>query len=130
MQWLLGLFCEQPRRHLISKDCVLFSNIVIMVNDSHAYSNTDTTRERTSFILDPRDILLSRYIDFSFVRGAVACPILERIYGFKPPSETIDPKYWKLVTVPSFCHSTFISLWILLTLFVVSVAFSAHIFIL
>ena len=36
---------------------------------------------------------------FSFVRAVVACAILERISGLEPSSETIAPKYMKLVTV-------------------------------
>ena len=36
------------------------------------------TRERTSFTFDPRDMLLSLQMGFSFVRAAVACAILER----------------------------------------------------
>ena len=39
-------------------------------------------RERISFTIDPRDILLPLQIRFSFVRAAVACAILDRISGF------------------------------------------------
>ena len=39
----------------------------------------------------------------------MACAILEKISGLKPSSETIAPRL-KLVTVPSFCFFTFISL--------------------
>ena len=55
------------------------------------------------YTFDPRDMLLSLKIGFSFVRAAVACAILERISGFEPSSETTAPRYLKLVTVPSFC---------------------------
>ena len=47
---------------------------------------------------------------FNLVRAAVVCSILERISGLEPSSETTAPRYLKLVTVPVFCPSTFISL--------------------
>ena len=46
---------------------------------------------------------------FSFVRAAVTCAILERTSGLEPSSETNAPMYLKLVAVPNFCPSTFIS---------------------
>ena len=82
-------------------------------------------RERISFNFDPGDILLSLHIGFSFVRPAVAYAIPERTSDFEPSSETIAPRYLKLVTIPSFCPLTLISLWILLALFVISFVFSA-----
>ena len=48
----------------------------------------------------------------------------------EPSSETTAPRYLKLVTVPNFCHFTFISLWMPLALFVISLVFSALISIL
>ena len=96
--------------HLISKACVLFSNSAVKVHDSQAYRNMEMTRERISFIFDPRDMLLSLQMGVSFVRAAVACAILERISGLEPSSETTAPRYLKLVTVPNFCPFTFISL--------------------
>ena len=50
------------------------------------------TRERISFTLDPRDILSCLQFDFSVVRAAVACAILERISGLKPSAETTAPR--------------------------------------
>ena len=88
----------------------------------------EMTRERTSFTFDPRDMLLSLEMGFSFVRAAVACAILERTSGLEPSSETTAPRYLKLVTVPNFCHFIFISL--SLALFVISLGFSALISIL
>ena len=88
------------------------------------------TRERISFTFDPRDMLLSLQMGFSFVRAAVACAILERISGLEPSSETTAPRYLKLVTVPNTCPFTFISLWMPLALFVISLVFSALISIL
>ena len=67
---------------------------------------------------------------FSFVRAAVACAILERTSGFEPSSETTAPRYLKLVTVPNFCPFTFISLWMPLALYIISLVFSALISIL
>ena len=87
-----------------------FSNSAVKVHDSQAYRNMEMTRERISFTFDPRDTLLSLQMGFSFVRAAVACVDLERISGLKPSSETTDPRYLKLVTVPNFCPFTFISL--------------------
>ena len=80
----------------------------------------EMTRERISFTFDPRDMLLSLQMGFSFVRAAVACAILERTSGLEPSSETTAPRYLKLVTVPYFCPFTFISLWMPLALFVIS----------
>ena len=47
----------------------------------------EMTRERISFTFDPRDMLLSLQMGFSFVRAAVACAILERTSGLEPSSE-------------------------------------------
>ena len=85
------------RQHLISKACVLFSNSAVKVHDSQAYRNMEMTRERISFIFDPRDMLLSLQMGFSFVRAAVDCAILERTSGLEPSSETTAPRYLKLV---------------------------------
>ena len=83
------------------------------------------TRERISFSFDPRDMLLSLQMGFSFVRAAVACATLQRTSGLEPLSELIVPRYLKLFTVPSFCPLTFISLWMPLALFVISLVLSA-----
>ena len=56
-------------------------------------------------------MLLSLHICFSFVRAAMACVIPERAPGFECSSETIAPRYLKLVTVSVFCPLTLISLW-------------------
>ena len=49
----------------------------------------EITRERISFTFDPRDMLLSLQMGFSFVRAAVACAILERISALEPLSEQL-----------------------------------------
>ena len=58
-----------------------------MVNDSQAYRNMEMTRERISFTFDPRDMLLSFQMGFSFVRATVACSVLKRVSGLEPTSE-------------------------------------------
>ena len=108
--WSLCEMFNSLRKHLISYACVLFSNSAVKVHDSQAYRNIEMTRERISFMFDPRDMLLSLQMGFSFVRAAVACAILERTSGLEPSSETTVPSYLKLVTVPSFCPFTSISL--------------------
>ena len=102
---------NSPRQHLFSEACVLFSNSAVTVHDSQAYRNMEMTRERTSLTFDPRDMLLSLQMCFSSVRAAVASAILEKFSGLEPSSETTAPRYLKLVTVPSFCPFTFISLY-------------------
>ena len=114
----------------ISSQKPAFFNSAVKVHDSQAYKNMEMTRERISFTFDPRDMLLSLQMGFSFVRAAVACAILERTSGLEPSSETTAPRYLKLVTVPNFCHFTFISLWMPLALFFISLVFSALISIL
>ena len=65
----------------------------------------DKTKECIGFTSDPR-VILSFHIGFSFVRATVACSILRRTSGFELSSETIAPRYLKLVTIPSFCPLT------------------------
>ena len=60
----------------------------------------------------------------------MACTILERTSGLELSSKTTAPRYFKLVTVPNFCPFTFISLWMPLALFVISLVFSVLISIL
>ena len=90
----------------------------------------EMTREHTSFTFDPKDLLFSLQIGLSFVTAAASCAIHEWIFGFEPSSETIAPRYLKLVTVHSFCPVTLISLLIPLALLVISFVFSALISIL
>ena len=82
----------------------------------------EMTRERISFTFEPKDMLLSIQMAFSFERAAVACSILERISGLEPSSEeraavacsilerisglepspeTTAPRYLKLVIAPN-----------------------------
>ena len=62
-----------------------------------------------SLILELREILLSFQIGYNLVNAAAVCAILESISGLEPSSVIIEPSYWKLVTVSSFCPFTLIS---------------------
>ena len=79
-----------------------------------------------SFTFDPSDMLLFLKIGFSFDRAAMACSIPES----KPSSDTIARRYLKIVTAPSFCPLTLISLWMPLALIFIGFVFSALISIL
>ena len=70
-----------------------------MVYDPQAYRNMEMTRKHISFTFDPRDMLLSLQMGFSFVRAAVAGAILERTSGLEPSSETTAPRYLKLLAL-------------------------------
>ena len=121
---------QQPPVASHLKSLRSFSNSAVKVHDSQAYRNMETTRERISFTFDPRDMLLSLQTGFSFVRAEVACAILVRTSGLEPSTETTAPRYLKLFRVPNFCPFTFISLWLPLALFVISLVFLALISIL
>ena len=56
------------------------------VHDSKAYRKMDVTRERTSCILELREMFLSIQTVFSLVSAAVVCAILESISGLEPSS--------------------------------------------
>ena len=60
----------------------------------------------------------------------MAGAIRENTSGFEPSSDTIAPRYLKLVTVPRFNPITLVSLWMSLVMFINSLVFSAFIFIL
>ena len=95
------------------------------VHDSQAYRKMDVTRERISCILELREILLSFQTGFNLVNAAVVCAILESISGLEPSSVITEPRYLKLVTVSSFSQFIWISVLMLLVLFVISFVFSA-----
>ena len=69
------------RKHLISMVCILLWSSAVRVHDSQAYRKMNVTRERTSRILEVREILLSVQTGFSLVNAAVACATLESILG-------------------------------------------------
>ena len=60
----------------------LFSSSAFKVHDSQAYRKYGNDKGAISFTFDPRDMLLSLQIGFSFVRAAVVCSTLERISGW------------------------------------------------
>ena len=76
------------------------------VYDSQAYRKMDGTKERVGRILELREILLSLQTGFNLVNAAVAGAILESISGLEPSSVTTELRYFKLVTVSSFCPFT------------------------
>ena len=87
----------------------------------------DMTREHISRILELREIFLSFLTGFNLVNAAVVCAILESISGLELSSVIMESRYFKLVTVSSFCPSAFtlISVLMPLVLFVVSLVLSA-----
>ena len=64
----------------------LMMMMMIRVHDSQAYRKMDVTRERISYILELREILLSTQTGFSLVNAAVACAVLESISRLEPSS--------------------------------------------
>ena len=122
--------CSIASGSISSQKPAFFSLTAVKVHDSQAYRNMEMTRERISLTFDPREMLLSLQIGFSFVRAAVACAILERTSGLEPSSETTARRYLKLVTVPNVCPFTSIYRWMPLALFAISLVFSALISIL
>ena len=79
--------------------CILLCSSAVKVLDSQAYRKMDVTRNRTSRILELREILLSFQTVFNIINPAVDCPVLESISGLEPSSVITDPRYLKLVTV-------------------------------
>ena len=90
--------------------CILLWSSAVRVHDSQTYRKMDVTRERTSRILELREILLLIQSGFNLVNAVVVCAILESISGLEPSSHITAPRYLKLVTVSSFCPFTLISL--------------------
>ena len=118
--------CEITFGSISSQKPAFSSSSTVKARDSQAYRNMAITCECISFTFDPRD-MLSLQIGFSLVRAVVVCAILQRTSGLEQSSEKIAPRYLKLVTVPSFCPFTLISLWMSLVLFVINLVFSVFI---
>ena len=78
------------------------------VHDSQAYRKMNVTKERTSRILELKEIFLSFQIGFNLVNAAVVCDILESISDLEPLSVITEPTHLKLVTVSSFFPFTLI----------------------
>ena len=113
------------RYHSISLASIVLWTFAVRVHDSQAYRKMDVTKERISRILELTEILLSFQTGFNLVNAAVICAILESISGLEPSSDTMEPKYLKLVTVSSFYPFSLISVLMPLMLFVISLVFSA-----
>ena len=64
-----------------------------MAHDSQAYRKMNVARERTSRILELREILLSFQTGFNLVNAAVVFATLESISGLEPSSDTNEPRY-------------------------------------
>ena len=71
----------------------------------------EMAKEHISFTFDPRAMLLSLQMGFTFVKAAVAWAILERTSGLEPSSETTAPWYWNallplslLDAIGTVCH--------------------------
>ena len=108
--------------------CSLLCSSAVRVHVSHAYRNIDTTSDPISLILDQRMMFLSFHIGFSLVIAAVVCAILEIISGFDP-SSAITIRYLNWDTVSIFFPFAVIFLLMPLVLLVISLVFSALIFI-
>ena len=74
---------------------ILLCSSAVRVNE---YRKMDVTRESISRILELRKMLLSFKTGLNLVNAAVVCVILESISGLEPSSDTIEPRYLKLVT--------------------------------
>ena len=98
------------------------------VHDSQAYRKMDVTRERIRRVLKLREILLAFQTGFNLVNAVAVYAILESISGLEPSSAITEPRYLKLVTVSSFCPFTLIYVLMPLVLSVISLVFSALIF--
>ena len=115
-------------RHLISMACILLSVSAVSVQDSQAYRNMDMTRERISLIFELSAIFLSFQMVLSLASAAVAWAILTRISDLDPSSAMIAPRYLKLLTQSSFSPLTLMSELKPLVLLVISLVFSALIY--
>ena len=104
---------------------ILLCSSAVRVHDSQAYGKMDVTRERISRSLELREMFLSFESGFNLVNAAVVCAILKSLSGLEPSSVITKPRYLKLVTVPSFCPFTLISLLMPLVLFEINLVFSA-----
>ena len=111
--------------HLYGKQLFIWLSLVVSFMASFVLSFSPL--DVLDGILDLLESVSEGFLtySFNFVRAAVACAILERTSGLEPSSETTAPRYLKLVTLPNFCPFTFISLWMSLALFVISLVFSA-----
>ena len=110
------------RYHLISMACIHLCSSAVRVHDSQAYRKMNETRERSSRVLELKELLLSFQTGLNLV-NAVVCVILESISDLELSSDTTYPRYLKLVTVSSFYSFTVISLLMPLVLFLINLVF-------
>ena len=73
------------------------------------YPRFDRRPKDISRILELTEMLLSFQTGFSLVNAVVVCAILKSISGLAPSSVINEHRYFKLVTVTSFCPFTSIS---------------------
>ena len=109
--------------------CSLLCSSAVRVHVSHAYRNIDTISDPISLILDRRVMFLTFHIGFSLVIAAVVWAIIEMISDLDPSSAITEPRYLNLDTVSNFFPFTVIFLLMPLVLLVISLVFSALIFI-
>ena len=102
--------------------CIHLCSSAVRVHDSQAYRKMNETRERSSRVLDLKELLLSFQTGLNLV-NAVVCVILESISDLELSSDTTYPRYLKLVTVSSFYSFTVISLLMPLVLFLINLVF-------
>ena len=127
VMWSLYEIPRSLRKHLISNAHILLSVSAVMVHVSHAYKNMDMARERISLILKLIAMFLSVQKTFSLVTAAVVCAILDSTSGLDPSSDTIAPRYLKILTVSSYLLSMVMSVLMPLALLVINWVFSAQI---
>ena len=97
--------------------CILLWSSAVKVHDSQAYRKMDVTRERITRILELREMLLSFQTGYNLLNADIVRDILESISGLEPSSVITEPRFLKLVTVPSFCPFTLISVLLPLVFF-------------
>ena len=90
--------------------CILLLISAVRAHDSQAHKKIDVTKERTSHIVELREILRLFQTGFKLVNAAFVCAVLESISGLEPSSVITEPRYLMLVTVSGYCPFTLISL--------------------
>ena len=73
--------------------CILLWSSAVRDHDSQAYRKMGVTWERTSRILELREILLSFQTDFILVNATAVCAILESISGLERSPVITEPMY-------------------------------------
>ena len=118
MTWSLYR-CLATLRSISSQKPVFFSLTLHMQSRSMTHLHTEYVYDKECISLLYLSILASTLSEQQWLVQSL------RELGFKPSSETIAPRYLKLVTVLSFYHLTLVSLWMPLGLCVICLVFSA-----